>query len=100
MNKKPDYLHFDTDSWKLKFVKKYWGWHGQKWVGYSGLRTLKLALSQKGLIDYTDIWCVEKNSEKPKVTLIIFGWHGCFGLRLIFCILIHLIVTLIIFGWA
>ena len=43
MNKKPDFLHFDTDSWKLKFC--------QKNIGYSGLRTLKLALSQKGLTD-------------------------------------------------
>ena len=22
----------------------------------------------------TDFWCADKNSEKPKVTLIIFGW--------------------------
>ena len=32
--KKPDFLHVDTDSWKLKVdekhPEKYWGGHGEK----------------------------------------------------------------------
>ena len=30
--KKPDFLHVDTDSWKLKVDRKILGWDGQKWV--------------------------------------------------------------------
>ena len=44
--KKPDFLHVDTDLWKLELIKKYWGGHGQKWVGHTVLRTLKLAACQ------------------------------------------------------
>ena len=43
--------------------------------GHSGLRTLKLAVSQKGINGMNwYFWCVYENSGKPKVTLIIFGW--------------------------
>ena len=31
MIKKPDFLHVDADSWKLK-IKKHWGGLCQKWV--------------------------------------------------------------------
>ena len=30
-DKKPDFLHVDADSWKLK-IKKHWGGLCQKWV--------------------------------------------------------------------
>ena len=32
MMKKPDFLHVDADSWKLKVVLNILGGHGQKWV--------------------------------------------------------------------
>ena len=32
MTKKPDFLHVDTDSWKLKVDRKILEWDGQKWV--------------------------------------------------------------------
>ena len=30
MMKKPDFLHNDTDSWKIEILEKYCGGHGQK----------------------------------------------------------------------
>ena len=53
MMKKPDFLHFDTDSWKLVWLKN--------------------VLGQSGLWNILVCGVLKKNSEKPKVTLIIFG---------------------------
>ena len=41
MMKKPDFLHFDTDSWKLVWLKNV--------LGQSGVRTSNLAVSQEGI---------------------------------------------------
>ena len=41
--------------------------------GHYGLRTVKLAVSQEG-INGINWFLVHKNSGKPKVSLIIFGW--------------------------
>ena len=38
--------------------------------GHSVLRTLRLAVFKKKLLDFTGFWCGNKNSGKPKVTLI------------------------------
>ena len=43
--KKPDFLHANTDSWKLKILV----WLGQNWVDHSGFSTLKLAVSQEAI---------------------------------------------------
>ena len=50
MTKKPDFLHVDTDSWKLKVDPKIleWAW-SENGYGHSGLTTLKLAVSQEGI---------------------------------------------------
>ena len=42
--------------------------------GHSGLRTLKLAVSQKGINEITGFGWVDNNLGKPEVTLIIFEW--------------------------
>ena len=42
--------------------------------GHSGLRTLKLAVSKEGINEINWFLVFGKNSGKPKVTLIIFGW--------------------------
>ena len=42
--------------------------------GHSGVSTLKLAVSQKGINRITAFWCVDKNSGMSKVDLIIFRW--------------------------
>ena len=55
--KKCDFLHVDTDSWKLKLVEKYWGGHGQKRVW---------PLWSKG----TKIGCISRRNEWNK---LIFG---------------------------
>ena len=50
MMKKPDFLHVDTDSWKLKVDQKILGvGMVRNGCGHSGLRALKLALSQEGI---------------------------------------------------
>ena len=30
--KQPDFLHVDTNSHKLKWIKNFWGKRGQRWV--------------------------------------------------------------------
>ena len=46
--KQPQFLHFDTNSQKLKFDRKLFGWAWSKnGCGLSGLWTLKLTVSQK-----------------------------------------------------
>ena len=35
----------------------------------------KTLLKKESLVS-TDFWCVNKNSGKPKITLITFGWRG------------------------
>ena len=46
--KKPDFLHFDTDSLKLKVgVKDIGVGMVKKRCGHSGLRTLNLTVSQE-----------------------------------------------------
>ena len=46
--KEPDFLHVDTYLWKLKVDCKIWRLGiVKKGCGYSGLRTLKLAVSQE-----------------------------------------------------
>ena len=42
--------------------------------GHTGLRTLKLAVSQKGINGINWFKSVDKHSGNPKVALIIFGW--------------------------
>ena len=39
-----------------------------------GLTTLTFAVSQKGINGINWFWCVDKNSGKAKITLIIFRW--------------------------
>ena len=56
MMKKPDFLHADTNSIKLKVDWRKLGWvmvdHGHKWptLAPSGRRTLKLDLSHENII--------------------------------------------------
>ena len=45
MMKKPEFLHANTDSWKLKILVRL----GQNWIGHSGFSTLKLAVSQEAI---------------------------------------------------
>ena len=47
--KKPDFLHVDTGQWKLKVGWKIGVGMAKNGCGYSGLRILKLAVSQKGI---------------------------------------------------
>ena len=47
MMKKPEFLHVDTDSWKLEVDWKILGWAWSKnGCGHSVPRTLKLAVCQ------------------------------------------------------
>ena len=55
------------------WLKNIWVGVVRNGCGCSGLRTLKLAVSQKGIIEI-NWFLVDKNSGKPKVTLIVFGW--------------------------
>ena len=74
--KKPDFLHVDTDSQKLKksWLKNIGVGVVKNRCGHSGLSTLKLFLYQEGINGKSDLWGVGKYSGKPKVTLIIFRW--------------------------
>ena len=50
MMEKPDFLHFDTNSWKLKVDQKILELGVVKnGCGHSGLVTLKLGVSQEGI---------------------------------------------------
>ena len=70
--KKSDFLHADTDYWKLKVSWKIVGGHGQRWVWPLWSEDTKIGcISKKNGINW--FLCVDKNSGKPKVTLIIFG---------------------------
>ena len=49
MMKKPDFLHIDTDLWKLTIEWKIFGWVGSKMGVATDFRTLRLAVSQEGI---------------------------------------------------
>ena len=68
MTKKPDFLHVDTDSWKLKVILKKTGVRLVKnGCGHSGLRILKLAVSQEGNYGINWFWCVDEILESKKL---------------------------------
>ena len=60
-------------------MKNIWVSMVKNGCGHSGLRILKLAVSPEGSNGMNWFWCVDKNSGKPKVILIIFGCWSKMG---------------------
>ena len=62
--------------YRFKEIKIGWEilWQALSKVGVATLVSGLWLYPKKELMEQTSFWCVNKNKEKPKVTLIIFGW--------------------------
>ena len=87
-DEKSDFLHVDTDSWKLEVDWKILGWAWSKnGCGHSVLRTLKLAVCQEEINGehwFLVCWCKFRKARSYfnnfLVVVVVKNGHGLLGL--------------------